>query len=247
MFAFDRRSHMQRLRILVVLSFLSCGLAFGQNYKVLWNFGGAPNDGAYPVSNLVSDSSGNLYGTTKLGGSSTQTPCVSQGGCGTVFELSPNVNGSWTESVLYNFCSDFSQGFCLDGNAPAAGLTLDRAGNLYGTTFGGGPHNCSSGFNGCGTAFELSPPSAPGGGWIESVLYSFCSNSEGNTCLDGAEPLSQLTFDELGNLYGTTLSGGTGAWYGGTIFELSPGVGAWTETVLYNFCANGTDRHCSAG
>jgi uncharacterized repeat protein (TIGR03803 family) len=76
------------------------------------------------------------------------------------------------------------------------------------------------------------------------VLYLFCSL---NNCLDGVFPNSHLTFDAAGNLYGTTTGGGTGAWYGGTVFELSPNAGTWTEAVLYNFCVGGSFHHCPDG
>ena len=129
--------------------------------KVLYPFTGGSN-GAAPVAGLVLDQAGNLYGTTAAGGGGS---CTAFGpGCGTVFKLSPSSSGGWTESILYNF-----QGGS-DGANPVAGITLDTAGNLYGTTqFGGGnTGNCSLG---CGTIFELSP--ASGGAWTETILYAF--------------------------------------------------------------------------
>jgi uncharacterized repeat protein (TIGR03803 family) len=206
-------------------------------YKVLWSFAGSPNDGIRPLGNLVFDHVGNLYGTTFGGGSST----ACGGGCGTAFKLSLNSDGTWTETILYNFCTDGGN-LCLNGQYPKAGLIFDAKGNLYGTTSAGGTPPCPKGT--CGTVFELSPPSSPGDSWTETVLYSFCANYQNNTCLDGADPLSQLTFDSVGNLYGTTSSGGAGGTSGGcceggTVFELSPGAGGWTETVLHNFCAGG--------
>ncbi len=224
---------------------LASSFVFGQQYKVLYSFTGAQiGDGAYPVSNLVFDRSGNLYGTTWFGGSDA-TGCGTYLGCGTVFKLSPNPDGTWTETVLYNFCGDVVNSQCLDGLGPEAGLIFDAKGNLYGTTNGGGTY-------GLGTVFELSPPSPPGGAWTEAVLYSFCPNNGNYNCLDGAVPLSQLTLDAAGNLYGTTSTGGTGGTsggccYGGTVFELSPGPSGWTETVLYNFCAAGHDNICPDG
>jgi uncharacterized repeat protein (TIGR03803 family) len=79
---------------------LTSAFALGQQYKVLWTLAGPPNDGGIPVSNLVLDQAGNLYGTTEYGGVNN---------AGTVFELSPTANGAWTESVLYDFCSDIGQ------------------------------------------------------------------------------------------------------------------------------------------
>lgn len=220
-----------------VVILLATTFAVGQQYKVLWSFAEASGDGAYPVSSLVSDAPGNLYGTTQYGGSSAGGCAI---GCGTIFELSPNSDGTWSEAILHNFCSDISNGLCLDGQWPVAGLVFDQAGNLYGTTTVGGAGSC------CGTVFELSPPSFPGGTWTEEVLYSFCAGSN-NDCQDGAEPASQLIFDASGNLYGTTTTGGTGTWTGGTVFELSPGAGGWTHTTLYNFCVNGHQRICPDG
>ncbi len=128
----------------------------------------------------------------------------------------------WNEKVLHNFYNNGAE----EGWTPAAGLVMDAAGNLYGTTSAGGI------FITYGTVFELSP--VPGGGWSETVLHSF--NDDGT---DGWTPLAGLIFDAAGNLYGTTGTGGT--YHGGTVFELSPVPGGgWTETVLHSF-GNGTD------
>jgi uncharacterized repeat protein (TIGR03803 family) len=226
----------------VALIVLSCGFAVGQQYKVLWNFG-SPNDGAQPLSNLILDRDGNLYGTTRWGGSSV-FDCSFY--CGTVFKLSPNGDGTWSETILYTFCSDVIN-VCVDGAEPMAGLIFDAKGNLYGTTSAGGTQ-CL--INSCGVVFELSPPSSPGASWTETVLHSFCPNST-QSCPDGAEPLSGLTMDLSGNLYGTTSIGGSGHdrknGAGGTVFELSHGASGWTETVLYNFCTLGQGEVCPDG
>jgi uncharacterized repeat protein (TIGR03803 family) len=232
---------MKNVFLCAALIVLCCGLAFGQTqYKVLWSFGGAPNDGAGPVGSLIFDRNGNLYGTTEGGGAI---------GAGTVFELSPNADGSWTETILYSFCSLAG---CLDGTEPVAGLIFDSTGNLYGTTIAGGPNICQSAQATCGTVFELSPTSNPGGSWTETVLYNFCSDGPQGGCQDGAEPASQLTIDASGNLYGTTTTGGTAGFrnvccWGGTVFEMSGGNGGWTHSVLYNFCANGHNDVCPDG
>lgn len=221
---------------------LCCTFALGQpQYKLLWTFVGSPNDGSDPVSGLVFDHSGNLYGTTQSGGSA-KSPY------GTVFELSLQSDGFWKETVLYNFCSVTG---CLDGAVPMAGLVVDSAGNLYGTTYAGGAIECETSFGGCGTVFELSPPSDSGGSWTETVLHNFCIDGFKGGCKDGAEPASQLT-PRGGKLYGTTTTGGTGGFLdgccqGGTVFELSPGKNGWTHTVLYNFCANGNGYPCPDG
>jgi uncharacterized repeat protein (TIGR03803 family) len=214
---------------------LGCSLALGQQYKVLWSFGGATSgDGAQPLGKLVADAAGNLYGTTTTGGLYVPDNCAGDG-CGTVFELSPSIDGSWTESVIYNFCSNLSGFLCLDGANPYAGLIFDSAGNLYGTTNAGG-QDCPRASDGCGTVFELSPPSLPGGAWTETLLYAFCADGE-NECPDGTFPRGKLIFDGSGNLYGTTWEGGSE--FAGTVFELSPGTNGWTELVLYNFCSIG--------
>ncbi len=200
---------------------LLCSLAFGQSTeKVLFSFGTSPNDGMTPNGGLVFDNAGNLYGTT---GYMPARDCPE---CGIVFELTPSSSGSWTETILYQFCSLTN---CADGQSPRAGLIFDASGNLYGTTKYGGA-------NQYGTVFELSPPSAPGGSWTETVLHSF-------NYKDGDGPVGKLAWDTSGNLYGTTLGGGSAAF--GTVFELSPGSGGWTEQVLYSFCPN--RPHCSDG
>jgi uncharacterized repeat protein (TIGR03803 family) len=156
--------------------------------------------------------------------------------------LSPNHDGTWTESVIYSFCTVFDGIQCLDGGSSDASLVLDSKGNLYGTTSDGGSSSeCGEGV-GCGVVFELSPPLAPGGAWTETVLYSFCANGR---CLDGALPISQLSFDGSGNLYGTTAGGGAvGA---GTVFELAPSSGGWTLATLYSFCVEGNGKICPDG
>ena len=168
----------------VFVALLSCGLAMGQaNEKVLYSFTGSP-DGTAPVGKLVADSAGNLYGTTSAGGSTAYCE-----GCGTVFELSPNADGTYREAILYNFCQSADRLSCLDGSAPQAGLVADSAGNLYGTTFSGGGDQCTTG-GGCGTVFELSPP-VSGSLWVFTQLYQFCQIPGQTICSDGALPLSR--------------------------------------------------------
>jgi uncharacterized repeat protein (TIGR03803 family) len=189
--------------------------------QVLYAFQGG-NDGSFPSSDLIFDSSGNLYGTTQFGGVGADCSTDSIPGCGTVFELSPNGSGGWTETVLYTFQAG------TDGSVPSSGLIFDNAGNLYGTTLYGGAANA-------GTVFELSPNGS--GGWKETILYSFLSNP------DGSEPQG-LIFDGSGNLYGATEFGGLNQCYKfdpcGTVFELSPnGSRGWTETIIYSFHGDG--------
>jgi uncharacterized repeat protein (TIGR03803 family) len=177
----------------------------------LYRFAGGA-DGANPLSEIVFDQAGNLYGTTYLGGVGT---CNSTYTCGVVYELTPS-NGSWTESILYGFTGG------NDGGAPTAGLIFDSTGNLYGTATVGGLYNG-------GTVFQLS---RAGSGWAENVLYNFTGN-------DGYQPVGGLTFDQAGNLYGTTKAGGLAG--GGAAFELAPSGGVWTQTRLYSFGAQNDD------
>jgi hypothetical protein len=279
--------------------------------SVLYAFQGG-TDGWNPSGNLLLDSAGNLYGTTLYGG--TGTTCGTSG-CGTVFELSPNGDGSWTETVIHNFqygsdgafpagltadasgnlygvttsgngtvyelsplqggtwketllCStdganpglalagknnfyftaveDYDNGHVFEvkrigklwhetdiydfqgggnGGGPKAGVVVDKDGNLYGTASDGG--------NDFGIAFELKRSA---GQWKESMLYNFCSR---NNCADGANPQAPLVFDQAGNLYGTTTSGGTTGCYPelgcGVVFKLSHNKGGWSEAVLHKF------------
>ena len=171
-------------------------------------------DGEEPSGGLVMDAAGNLYGTTliDIGPEGTNT--------GAVFKITQT--GKETTLHLFSFAK---------GNWPNGALILDAAGNLYGTTLFGGTGICqSSGENfGCGTVFKVDASGK------ETVLYNFCSAS---SCADGASPSAGLFLDAKGNLYGTTLSGGTGPCTGefssgcGTVFELSA---SGTETVLHNF------------
>lgn len=220
----------EKLISIAALAILTSVLAFtsaarAQTETVLYSFTGQTGDGASPIGNLVSDAEGNLYGTTYSGGSYSGSVC-SFSGCGTVYELSPALGGGYTESVIYTFSGG------ADGGSPAAGLVADAAGNLYGTTvFGGqgGSSECTIGpSTGCGVVFELSPKS--GGGWTEQVLYSFLGGS------DGFLSESPVAFDASGNLYGTTLLGGSHTGCCGEVFELSPNVsGGWHYTKLHSF------------
>jgi uncharacterized repeat protein (TIGR03803 family) len=195
-----------------VLYELSPGGGGSWTYTALFSFcnDSLCNKGGSPQSGPIIDSQGNLYGTTSVGGS---------GRGGTVYEVSPSGGGQWTYTVLYAFCAE---GDCVDPAHPFSSLIFDSHGNLYGTATGGG-------VNSAGAVFELSPS---GGSWTETVLYSFCSTTG---CPDGTDPRGNLVFDAQGNLYGTTIGGGSQN--SGTTFEISPsGGGSWTENVLVNFC-----------
>jgi len=170
-----------------------CGTVFkvtadGQE-TVLYSFKGVA-DGASPINRggLVADAQGNLYGTTFLGGASR---------AGTVFKVAPD----GTKTTLYTFLG------VSDGKQPAGGLTMDEAGNLYGTT--------QYGF---GTIFKLTPDGT------KTTLYSFMNGT------DGSAPFTNLILDAEGNLYGTTYTGGSNVL--GSVYKLAPDG---TFTTLYSF------------
>ena len=232
-----RRGAMLSAVAILALAFASDAFASGPLERVIYSFQGG-NDGQSPQAALITDSAGNLYGTTLYGGDSSS--CGS--GCGTVFELSPpsTSGGSWKKTTLHSF-----QGGLHDGASPSGRLVFDKAGNLYGTTYyGGSDQYCYDKLilPGCGTVFELSPPATTGGAWTVTVLHAFPANSD-----DGTLPSSNLILDSAGNLYGTTegidpacyLPGGCG-----TVFELTPPAtlgGPWSETVLHHFNGYGQD------
>ncbi|MGA8836599.1 MAG: choice-of-anchor tandem repeat GloVer-containing protein [Candidatus Sulfotelmatobacter sp.] len=210
----------------------------GWKSKDIYSFTGG-SDGYDPVGNLTFDSQGNIYGVTSQGGTPT---C----GCGTVFKLTP-VSGGWKHSVIYRFDSTKTHN---DGMDPLAGVILDAAGNLYGTTPYGG-NVCTA----CGVVYELSP--AANGAWTETILYNFKGGAPFNSADDGMLSQAPLVFDAQGNLYGTTPWGGantssdcgsspTGC---GVVFELSPnGSGGWTESVIHSFdSGNGDGFHPTDG
>jgi len=216
-------------------------------------------DGTYPAAELVRTPNGDFYGTTSGGGNlyfgapsgtvfkvtpagtlttiysfCSQSHCAdgaipnaglvqatdgnlygttsSEGapGGGTVFQITPA--GALT--TLYNFCS---QSECTDGKAPEATLVQATGGNLYGTTY-------EEGANNFGTLFKITPSGTL------TTIYSFCSQSG---CTDGKYPFAELMQATNGDIYGTTVYGGThnsnGIGYG-TIFSLSVGLGPFVKT-----------------
>jgi uncharacterized repeat protein (TIGR03803 family) len=185
---------------------------------VLHEFQDNGQDGYYPLGSLAIDAAGNLYGTTTEGGADH---------AGTVFMLAPNADGSYSETVIYTFCSIND---CLDGDWPKAGLTLDAAGNLYGTTASGGDVYG-------GVVFKLAPGNS--GNWKETVLSSLVGSYEGGS-------YAGVTFDKAGNLYGTTSGGSCPR--GGTVFRLSPRKHLdWYYTLLYKFSQGSKDGACPYG
>ncbi len=220
--AIPRRFSALSIQVCVIVCFAVFVLtpASAAKKKTLYAFGS--RYGAHPLGTLVFDGAGNLYGTTERGGILTCGPDGS-GGCGTVFQLAPQPDGTWKLHVLYEFTGG------ADGALPYTGVIFDAAGNLYGTTAAGG-YVGNGGF-GYGTAFELSPGAD---GWTETILHTFAAQPG-----DGQYPAAPLVFDKRGNLYGTTYIGRTPC-DDGTAFELSPNSnGGWTENQLY--CFTGAD------
>ncbi len=176
---------------------------------VLHSFTNSATDGVEPYSAVTFDNSGNLYGTTIEGGTN---------GFGTVFELSPQVGGGWTEQVLYSFNGTDGSGFLTNG------VIVDSSGKLYGVASFGGSY-------GYGVVYELAR--SADGTWSETILHNFNNNG------DGFYPYGNLVFDASGNLYGTTANGG--AYGGGTVFEIRSNGGARAEKILHSFAFNGVD------
>jgi uncharacterized repeat protein (TIGR03803 family) len=182
---------------------------------LIYQFNGT--DGANPNSNLVFDAAGNLYGTAQNGGSG----CVSHGGCGFVFELSPS-NGHWLRKTLHVFGRTVH-----DGLYPDTTPVFDAAGNLYGIAIGGGLY-------GYGAVYKLTPK--PTGLWPEKIIQNMPEISFGG-----------LTIDSAGNLYGTQVKGGK---YGaGNVWELSlnPATGKWVKSILFNFYSNSSGQLPASG
>jgi uncharacterized repeat protein (TIGR03803 family) len=168
---------------------LSLTTAMAATTDVIFSFD--EDEGEYPDSDLETDSAGNIYGTTVLGGDF---------GGGTVFQLSPTPNG-WVHTVLYSFTGG------ADGGEPYKGVTLDRHGNLYGTAVTGGSGSCEGG---CGVVYKLSNT---GGTWTQTVIHAFSGGD------DGSGPGARVTVDGVGNVYGMTPTGG--AYGLGTIYRIA--------------------------
>ncbi len=175
-------------------------------YNVLHTFEGPVSDGEDPTGSVIFDSAGNLYGTTQNGG-----------WCGVAYKLSPMQSGPWKETIIHYF-NNIENGVTSDGCVPSSSLVFDKAGNLYGTTQQTGLSDCQTN-SGCGTVFELSPTDS--GTWTEKIIHRFAiPGNEG----DGAEPYGGLIPDSAGDLWGTTLAGGSAGL--GTVFELTPRCGS---------------------
>jgi uncharacterized repeat protein (TIGR03803 family) len=199
---------------------LASGSAQAWTLKTLHSFCAQANctDGSTPLAGLVRDPSGTLYGTTQVGGDT---------GGGVVFSLSP-AGGDWSYQVLHSFCYA-----CGDAAFPVASLIVDVNGNLYGTAETKGPDNR------CGAIFRLSP-NAGRTRWKERLLHVFsCApfGDEATSSLTYAGKEAGAPYDGVSPLYGTTVSGGTGA---GTVYRLMPEAGKWKYKVVYAFCPGGT-------
>ena len=252
-----------RTAVLGLLVLIPGVMAFasGPVESVIHKFTGSP-DGTTPLGALVADAGGNLYGAAPEGGSCT----VSTRGCGVVFKLSPPATqgGAWTETILYTFTggSDGAnpngtlifdkQGNLFGGrnggifelsppatqggawtetNLPSPGSQqgsklLFYGGNFYGVTQDGGSANL-------GTAFILKPPSIVGGTWKYRIIHNF-----GVVSGDGTHPVAGLVV-RSGSFYGITNQGGAHGNGIGTVFQLTPKNGVWTETILYDFTSTG--------
>lgn len=187
------------------------------NETILYKFP-APDGAGIPTAGVVIDSKGNLYGPTYngMGGESTY---------GAIYELSPQTNGTWKFTLIYNFTLS-------DGGGPYSRLVFDSNGNLYGA---------SAQANTYGEVFELLPNS--NGSWNEKTLYTFTSGS------DGYYPVGAPVFDASGNLYGATIWGGAGCGQNicGVVYKLSPTAGSWKETILHAFVSANDGSEPNAG
>ena len=254
------------LTILFVLALilLFAQSAQAQTFTLIHNFTGG-GDGAQPQTGLTKDAAGNFYGTggntvfkLKRSGSSwvLNTLYTFQGGIygrvaiapdgtlygttmyggtgsGTVFHLVPlptapkTAVAPWSETDLYLFTGG------SDGKYPESDIIFDQSGNIYGNTYMGGDSQACD--DGCGVVYKLS---RSGGGWTQSVLYTFHSS-------DGLSPWSGVIFDKAGNLYGSALEGGQ--YYAGEVYQLSPSGSGWTMHVLYTFTGGADGRHPNGG
>ena len=172
-------------------------------------------DGSVPPAPPIWDGKGNMFGATTWGG--VYKGCwMWTEGCGTVYEMTPNGDGTWTYHVLHRFLENNPK----DGQQPYSGLVMDKSGSFYGATWVGGAYDH-------GTVFKLA---YTGGKWKESILYDFPN------CALGCMVQGALARDKAGNLYGTA-AGGTGncGYACGVVFKLSPKAGGkWRYSVVFD-------------
>lgn len=189
----------------------------GATTEVIYSFAGE-DDGEYTDTDIAVDRAGNLYGTSVLGG---------EFGGGTVWQLSP-VGGGWVHTVLYSFTGG------ADGGEPYKGVTLDGAGNLYGTAVTGGSGSCEGG---CGVTYKLTKS---GDTWTQRVIHAFTGGA------DGSGPGSRVAVDKRGNVYGMTPTGGANGL--GVIYLLRPrSSGGYALRVIHTFTGASDGSSGSAG
>ncbi len=197
------------LATLGLLTTIATTPAEAQTFTVLHDFTGGA-DGGQPVAGVTLDQQGRIYGTATEGGTNNK---------GVVYRVVRGGEG-WSLSPIYSFGSQEH-----DGSTPLGRVTFGPDGLLYGTTDDGGAQ-------GHGTVFSLRPPATacktalcP---WLETILYSFTGGD------DGSGPgYGDLIFDQSGNIYGTTLGGGSSNH--GAVFKLTRSGSDWTESVLWSF------------
>jgi uncharacterized repeat protein (TIGR03803 family) len=195
---------------------LSLAAATATTTNIIFSFDEA--DGEYADTDLETDTAGNIYGTTVLGGDF---------GSGTVFKLSHTSTG-WVQTVLYSFTSG------ADGGEPYKGVTIDRQGNLYGTAVTGGSGSCEGG---CGVVYKLTNS---GGTWTQTVIHAFTGGD------DGSGPGARVTLDPGGDVYGMAPTGG--AYGLGTIYKIhEEHNGTWNLTVIHAFTGGADGATGSAG
>jgi uncharacterized repeat protein (TIGR03803 family) len=186
------------------------------NHTILYSFTGLA-DGGYPESGVVMDAQGALYGTTYQGGGPR--------GWGVVYKLAPPASGTgaWTYTRLHAFGQNpDGTDNQFDATNPMGGVILNPNGAVFGTGASGG---C---YNGFGSVYKLKPPVSGTGPWTETIVHCF------DVTTDGANtPTGDLLFDAKGAIYGTTEFGSNAAY--GTVYKLTPTLGAWKETVLHRF------------
>jgi uncharacterized repeat protein (TIGR03803 family) len=207
---------MYRISIFRALTFwvgatcLALSAVQAESARVIFSFTDTNGEGAFPVAPVIFDTKGAIYGTTAVGGA---------GGFGTVWALTPpsgEKSKSWTETILY----DFSGG--ADGQQPM-NITFGPGGVIYSTTYLGGSDNC---YQGCGTIFELTPPTGGGGrAWTKQTLYEFLGGADG-------EAPGNIQVGADGMLFGVT---------GSNVWSLTESDGVWTKTIIHSFPASKDD------
>src|SRR4030095_2116101 len=194
---------------------LSLATATATTTDVIFSFDEAA--GEYADTDLETDSAGNIYGTTVLGGND---------GSATFFHLTPPPK-EWVQNVLYSFTGG------ADGGEPYKGVSIDRQGNLYGTAVTGGSGSCEGG---CGVVYKLTHS---GGMWTQTIIHAFSGGD------DGSGPGARVTVDRNGDIYGMAPTGGTYGL--GTIYKIHPDGGPWDFQVIHTFTGGADGSSGSAG